>query len=318
MKLDLWNGKSLQEETYVYAYKTPLRISLIGGGTDMPEFVWAAGHGLCVSLSVNLGVAAIVQISKTEVDPVIDPRCDTPLTHAVLDSTRYGSSRLVRSVFMLDDVDTIGTGLGSSSAWVSSLSHALSSPVSEEKTFEIERSVGSRCGYQDHAAASYRSSGIFKFSGGKTQYRDLPNSSWLKNRVALYKMGGKRDSTNLLSKQAERVVSGDITNSLIRVRDLAGKFVLATMLNDYDECAALLREAWEIKKSYAPGVTNDQIDEAVSAVVAAGAGSAKILGAGHAGYITAFRKQEDAKRVDEAAESVGLVKVNYELYGRTS
>jgi D-glycero-alpha-D-manno-heptose-7-phosphate kinase len=316
LKLNLWNA-DVDDYFHVYAHKTPLRISLIGGGTDMPEFVEEAGWGMCASLSIDRGVAAVVQFGEGELE--IDPRVDTPLTQLVLEDR--ASQRLIKKISMLEDLDTIGTGLGSSSAWVHSLSAAVGFPITEPlASYRIERASGSRCGYQDHAAASFRRSGLFTFKntsyGVQFQSTELPKSEWLANRVSLFRIEGRRDSTTLLTKQAESIKNGDKVNSLLMVREMTELFVTAALRLDTDRCSGLLRDAWEIKKGYAPGVTNERIDFAVEAAISAGAGSAKILGAGSAGYLMVFRDPSRAFAVDGVLSELGMPRVKFELFGR--
>ena len=317
LKIDLWNGRGSSENLLIGAHKTPLRISVIGGGTDMPEYVEQSGWGMCLSLSINLGVAAMVQTSRTAVVPHIDVRCDTPLTHEIMSRTLLGKNMLIKKIMMVEDVDTIGTGLGSSSAWTSSLYAALDSPVGALTTFETERSTGSNCGYQDHAAAWYSSSGAFKFSRGvgAFAYRDLPNAKWLAERVSLHRIYGARDSNSILTKQVEKVKSGRV-DELNAVRDLTETFLAALVMNDEERCGALLKDAWTIKKTYAPNVTNDDIDEAVNAALEAGAYSAKILGAGSAGYLMVFRNPSKKGAVNTALAEIDCPLVKYDLHGR--
>lgn len=331
MKLTVWNS---DHQRPILVQKVPLRISIIGGGTDMPEFVEEAGWGMCLSLSINHGVAAVAQFSRERCEPIVDQQCDTPLTKAILE--RFNKTGVLKKVSMFEDVPTIGTGLGSSSAWTVALSRALTevrgadASISAAESFYIERHLaGHSCGYQDHAAASFGSSGIFTFNKSATPRpeggwgvnfvnRDLPSSTWLQNRVSLYRVEGKRDSSALLAEQAARLHSHDTFNVYLRMRDLAEKFVVALINQDEKRCGMLLQNAWELKRAFGRDVTNDVINAAVDSAISAGAYSAKIMGAGSAGYLMVYRPVDCSSKVDSAMKELGHQKITYGLHGRLS
>jgi D-glycero-alpha-D-manno-heptose-7-phosphate kinase len=210
----------------------PLRISLLGGGTDMVEYFGTKDHiGACLSMSINRGIYCIIQ----DADALyIDEEAASPLTDAVIELFRivYGEVPKVRISFR-EDIPTRGTGLGSSSAWCGALTRALKqyavsymkkwTPKYEkfcptivtsadlslmaEHTYMMERIAGMYCGKQDHYSAVNRGVNLYSFFHDTvmTQRQDVDAS--MIDRMVLFNIGGNRNSETILKEQAGNIKS---------------------------------------------------------------------------------------------------------------
>lgn len=279
-----------------------LRVSLIGGGTDMPEYVRDGRVGRCVILKTKLEVGAIVQESAVtpmhrNASTTLDPRVDTALTSCIVDAVGFLPERDTY-ITMTEDAPTRGTGLGSSSAWTRALSEGLGCPdPTPHFTFDVERNSGSACGYQDHVAASLEHGlwnvSFFEGARGGWAYdlREL-QCHWLRDCVSLVYLGGeRRDSNSILIRQSlgikERIPM------LERMTRLAAEAEATLTGSDSKsgpkKIISMVKEAWGIKRSYAPGVSNPRIDELIKHCEDSGCG-AKLLGAGGSGYLCVFHE----------------------------
>lgn len=297
-----------------------LRVSLLGGGTDLPENVEIAGRtGRCLIAPLRSEITAIADftyVDGTDTRPFLtvgDPRCDTPLTHAVYDHPEIVSAieeyrrrnpRVRMRLFMGEDVPTRGTGLGSSAAWVRAnltmLSNFANLPLNRFDAYvgyDVERSIGSSCGYQDHVAA-YTSSnrGLSVMSvrftpdsprwNYEVRHHDVDFSGYL----CLVRVPGDRDSNSILARQAAEMREADMNEMAALVT--AAESVINADDRDWDgmmaEIGRMINESWRIKKSYTRGVTNDLVEDTINACLARGAHGAKLAGAGACGFVVAL------------------------------
>lgn len=313
----------------------PLRVSLLGGGTDMPEFVEIGGNvGACLVMSLPFNVSAVASIPSYTEGVHVDPRVDTPLTSAVIEHIAENvPSHIAADVdqlTMLEDVPTKGTGLGSSAAWIRALIGLLS-PVSRavdaSAAYGIERSVGSSCGYQDHVAAANPGFNLFSFHpdekhGWRYKTEAVHSGSWLmRDHVRMYRVSGHRDSNSILAKQAASVPNK--IDALVEMARLAreGADLLRNTEGRWDETVSqigsLVNQSWKIKRAYAAGVSNAVVDSAIACALAHGACGAKLLGAGGCGYVVAIvpdrGKESVTTRIDTAMEELGFTPVPMQL-----
>jgi D-glycero-alpha-D-manno-heptose-7-phosphate kinase len=291
----------------------PLRVSLIGGGTDMPEYVERSGRGCVISFPLAQEVHAVVMPNTYPYrDLRLQNSCDNALTHAVVDFLEDDGVKLC-DVAMFSDVDTCGTGLGSSAAWIRALLRVnRRHDYTIKQAYDVERSVGSRCGYQDHAVAWRQVPAIYSFTRapgerpGEVMFNDhpIPNFNNILPWLRFYRIGGKRDSNVILARQGDAVK--DHMDGLDYMMQLTDSAIASFQRDDMRRVAKIISESWEIKKKYAPGVTNDDIDAALKIAVSHGAVGGKILGAGSAGYLMVL--------MDPIYSEESRTKLNAELY----
>ena len=285
--------------------KTPLRISFVGGGTDLPDFYERYG-GAVVSTAIDKWIHVIVRrrfegdlrvgYSRTEiVDSVGD------LQHELVrEALRMTGLPRGLDVLTLADVPSRGTGLGSSSAVCVGLLLALygfqgiykSAFDLAEEASEIEiTTLGKPIGRQDQYASAVGGFNLIEFmrDGGGVRVEPIitpPGTlERLHRQLMLFYTARTRAASDVLSGQRDAINAGIAIDALQEMRDLAYRFRDALGRGDADALAAVLGRNWELKRTVASGVSDSQIDGWYDRALEAGAVAGKLLGAGAGGFL---------------------------------
>jgi D-glycero-alpha-D-manno-heptose-7-phosphate kinase len=314
--------------------RTPLRISFVGGGTDLPSFCDAHG-GAVVSTTIDKRVHVIIAPRFENDIRVSYSRTETVETskdvqHELVRET-LRSSGLPRGleILTLADVPSHGTGLGSSSAVTVGLLNALfayqgvyKSPIElAEEASRIEIDVlGKPIGRQDQYATAIGGLNLIEFlpNGGGVRVEPLvcpPRTiERLHRSLLFYYTGTHRGSDEILHEQVRGIESENSTEALLEIRDLA--YELRTHLASGDhEIGALLHRNWELKKTLATGVTSERIDSLYDRARAAGATGGKILGAGGGGFLLVVAPPERQPAIRQELASLREVPVHLAARG---
>lgn len=301
--------------------RTPLRISFVGGGTDLPDFADEHG-GAVVSTAIDKWIHVIVaprfegdvrvSYSRTEIVPTAKD-VEHDLVREALRLT--GIPRGVDLV-TLADVPSRGTGLGSSSAVMVGLLNALyayqgkfrsaTQLADEACRLEIE-ALQKPIGRQDQYAAACGGFNLIEFvKGGGVRAEPIisPKGTLgsLHRSLMLFFSGVQRSAGDVLGDQRARIRAGSTTDALIAMRDLAFEFRDALAAGDVNAVGGLLHRNWVLKRSLADGVTSEAIDSAYEKAMAAGAAGGKLLGAGAGGFLLFFVEPE---RQDSVRAAIG-------------
>lgn len=313
--------------------RTPLRISLAGGGSDLPAFSERYGGGV-VSTTIDRWIHVIVHsrfegdvrvsYSRTEIVPVA-----ADLEHDLVREAmrRAGVERGVE-VVTLADVPSHGTGMGSSSAVLVGLLHALHAlrgrePAAEDlarEAAEIEIGVLSRpVGRQDHYAAAAGGLNLIEFPTGGQDVRVTPlpaaAAAALEPRLMLFHLGGRRSAADILARQDAAIRDGRAVAALTAMRDLAYAVDAALRSGDVDAVGPLLHENWELKRTVVDGISDGRIDGVYAAARAAGATGGKLLGAGGAGFMLLAVPEDRRDAVAAALDGLRHVPVRLTSQG---
>jgi D-glycero-alpha-D-manno-heptose-7-phosphate kinase len=312
--------------------QTPLRIGLLGGGTDLPGFYREHG-GRVLNCAIDKYVYVIVKqrfddaiyvnYSKKEiVSRVAD--LEHELVREAMQMT--GVTKGVE-ITTLADIPSTGSGLGSSSAVTVGLLHALfvyqGQQVSAEElaqracTIEIER-CGKPIGKQDQYIAAFGGIRDIHFGPGEDVLAEelvLPAAQrrTLQHQIMLFYTGITRSATPILAEQNANITTTQPHLHLLR--DLAGFAVDRLRGGDVEAVGAALRESWEVKRKLASGVTNDRIDDAVSRALGAGAYGAKLTGAGGGGFLLVICPMERQRIVRESLADMQELPVKLDRQG---
>ena len=299
--------------------KTPLRISFVGGGSDMAAF-YHRHEGRVVSTAIDKFVFAIV---KERFDDMIYINYSRKECVASVDQIQHDLVREAMrltgvekgiEITTLADIPSTGSGLGSSSSITVALLHALHTFSHRLVTAEqlareacrIEIDIlGKPIGKQDQYAAAYGGVNRFVFHpDGSTRRKPVPLSGSAGRKVSasllLYYTGITRSADTILTRQKKNLGSGDKIETMKEMVDLVDPFATAMENADIATCGVLMNRNWELKQGMAAGIANDRIDAMYRTAMDAGALAGKIAGAGGGGFLLLVVPRERQNAVFEA------------------
>jgi D-glycero-alpha-D-manno-heptose-7-phosphate kinase len=312
--------------------QTPLRIGLLGGGTDLPGYYREHG-GRVLNCAIDKYVYVIVKqrfdddiyvnYSKKEIVSRVDD-----LEHELVREAMHMAG-VVNGVEIttLADIPSGGSGLGSSSSVTVGLLQALFAyqgrQVSAEElaeracTIEIER-CRKPIGKQDQYIAALGGIRDIRFGpGDEVAARELGMSPAerraLQQQIMLFYTGITRSADSILAEQRANIES--TRPQLDLLRDLASLAADRLRAGDVDAVGPAMRESWEAKRKLASGVSNDQVDSAVTRALDAGASGAKLTGAGGGGFLLVICPPERQRAVRENLSGMRELPVNLDRLG---
>ncbi len=299
--------------------KTPLRISFVGGGSDMKNY-YCRKAGKVVCTAIDKFVYAIVKerfddkiyinYSRKEcVDYVDDIQHDL-----VREAMRMTGVEKGVEITTLADIPSSGSGLGSSSSITVALLHALF--AFQNVLVTAEQLASSACrieidilnkpiGRQDQYAAAFGGINRFAFHPGDQTERcavQMPPAIKRKfsSSLLLYFTGITRSADAILSKQTDNLRKPRISDTLDEMVALVDPFTEAMVNGDIDACGRLLGKNWALKQSLADGISNRAIEQMHRKALSAGALAGKIAGAGGGGFLLLIVPRERQNTVFEA------------------
>jgi D-glycero-alpha-D-manno-heptose-7-phosphate kinase len=308
--------------------RTPLRMSFVGGGSDLPVFYRRHG-GAVVSTAINQFVYITVNpkfderirvsYSKTEEARSV-ARIKHPLVREALRLLQIDGGIEITSIA---DIPGKGSGLGSSSSFTVGLLHALHAHsgrhagaeqlAREACTIEIER-CGEPIGKQDQYAAAYGGLNFIEFQPDDT-VRVEPiicrraTLDTLQQQTVVFYTGITRSASDILRHQQAGLASErrkqNVTRKMVA---LAHDLRRALQANQPDACGEIIHEGWLLKKSLDGKISSDQIDRWYAQARQAGAVGGKLLGAGTGGFLL-FLAPPD--RHDAIAAALKLRRMNF-------
>ena len=286
--------------------RTPLRISIGGGGTDLPSyyrqfggFVISAAINKFIYISINQSFfpGYFLKYSETEHAKSYDE-----IRHPLLrEALRMHEMPCNVEVISIADVPA-GTGLGSSGSFLVGLAHALHAykrqPVTAEQlaceAIEIEMNrLGEPVGKQDHYIAAYGGLMCQEYRPDEgvavTPLRMSELALWeLRDSLMMFFVGYTRNASELLRDQKQRSEDGDrkMFESLHFVKQLGQDIKIALEAGDVVRFGEMMHEHWLRKRSRSAGISNGRIDELYElARTRGGATGGKLVGAGGSGFL---------------------------------
>lgn len=309
--------------------KTPLRISLGGGGTDLPSyyerdggFVLSAAIDKYIYISVNSTFTDdyLLKYSELERVPALS-QISHPIIRTACEVMNISPGIEIVSVA---DIPS-GTGLGSSGSFTVGLLHALSvhkhshTSVHElaEMACEIEIDrLREPVGKQDQYIAAYGGVSNLTFSSdGSVEVTplDIPRNTLadLESNLLLFFTGYSRSAGSILKDQAQKSTSGDVNmrKNLDETRQL-GLQIRDELTNGNAEAFGLLmNEHWQRKRERSAGMSNPRIDELYDLGMTNGAIGGKLVGAGAGGFLMFYASQPQQLR--NKFRDIGLEEVRF-------
>jgi len=301
--------------------RTPLRISLAGGGSDFRGF-YQRTEGCVLSAAIDKCVYTCakrrfddkirVGYSVTEFADDIDE-----IQHELFrEAMRMTGVRKGVEMATMADIPTRGSGLGSSSTVTVGSLHALYTYKGElvsadrlaGEACEIEIGVlGKPIGKQDQYIAAFGGLRFISFLADETVTVEPVNVTLetrraLSENLMLFYTGVTRKADDVLQEQKSKI--GDTYDHIKAIRDQA--YALRDYLErgEVNAVGRILYEAWERKKLLASGISNPEIDALYERALNAGAIGGKITGAGGGGFLLLYCRAADQPAVRKALEDL--------------
>ena len=300
--------------------RTPFRVSLIGGSTDIKSF-YKFNEGRVISCAINKYIYIFInkknenkiKISYSQNEHVENINL---IKHAIFrESLKFFKINKGIEIASVSDVPTKGTGLGTSSAFTVGLVNGLMNYQNDLTTtkkvaetackIEIEKCLFP-IGKQDQYISAY--GGLKKIvfkSNEKVIVNSIKiNNSFKKklfNSILLVNTGKNRLTNNILSKLDLKLKIDTETHvkmqNLVTLTKLFKKEIINSDIKSLGE---IINESWSIKSNLESHITNNKIDEIIRIGRDKGAFGAKLLGAGSGGYVMFLATQKvknDIKKI---------------------
>lgn len=300
--------------------RAPLRVSLAGGGSDLPAFYGKHGGRVLsfaidkfVYITLNPKFDGRVRMSYSVTENVeVVSQLQHDLGRAVL--TRVGIDRGVEIV-SVSDVPSTGTGLGASASYLTALICATDGYLGRttgpaalaDLAFQVEaEELGHPVGRQDHLAAAYGGINEFEIDpDGSTKVRRIDMRPELLEMLELNTLliytGQSRAANALLNRLKTNLdADGPATAGTKLLVDLVDDVGTALDKNDLETLGHLLDEGWRIKRGLLTGVSFKEIDQIYDTAMASGALGGKVTGAGGGGFLFLVVPRERRGAVIEA------------------
>jgi D-glycero-alpha-D-manno-heptose-7-phosphate kinase len=311
--------------------RTPFRVTLGGGGTDLPSFyrehggfILAAAIDKYMYLNVNTPIVDDKIRVRYTGSEMVDHVDDVQHTLAREALRHFGISTGIEIVSVADI--PAGTGLGSSSSYLVGLLNALHALLQDQATPQrlaeeachIELEVLNKpIGKQDQYMAAF---------GGITALDIAPDGSVcltrldldldllesLEHNILMFFTNEMRDATAILKKQDEatRTKDGRVVKSLREIKDIGREICEAISKGNLRRFGELLDVHWQSKKQLSKGISNPQIDAWYELAKGNGAIGGKISGAGGGGFLMLYCEENKA-RLRGAMRAAGLRELKF-------
>lgn len=295
--------------------RAPVRISMGGGGTDLPSF-YEKHEGFLLAASINKFVHVLLNkrfeesirlsYSKTEIVSDVNK-----IEHAIFrTSLKYAGIKKQVELVSIADVPS-NCGLGTSSTFTVSLLGALFAYKREYLTLaqlaecacNIEINLLKEpIGKQDQYAAAFGGFNAYTFHKDGTVTVepvkiDDGEFNELQNNIFLFYLNKNRSASDILKVQNKKTKDDnkDIVDRLKKIKEIGLYTRKILEKNKIDEFGMLLHEHWLIKKGLSNKVSDSYIDEAYDLAIKNGALGGKVIGAGGGGFLLFYCPKEKSK-----------------------
>ena len=309
--------------------RTPLRISLGGGGTDLPSYYRKNGHGFLIAAAItkyvyiavnqNFDDDLLLKYSEVERAKSVD-EVRHPLLRECLRATDI-SKRI--EISSMADVPA-GTGLGSSGSFAVGVLKALhlyshrtpsaESLAAQACEIEINR-LGEPIGKQDQYIAAVGGVSTFTFRDDESveverlAMTDITRSQ-LEDNLLLFYTGVKRSaSAALASEGSMNLTPGKQVDNLSETRAIGYETRDILLNGNMTAFGQILTNQWNLKYQRQPSALHDEIDSWIQSGIAAGAQGGKLVGAGGGGFLLFYAdRKTDLRR---AMAEIGLPEISF-------
>jgi D-glycero-alpha-D-manno-heptose-7-phosphate kinase len=319
-------------EVQMIITRSPLRISLGGGGTDIPSY-YEQHEGYLLAAAIDKYVYVTTMRPFTEgiylkYSEIENSESIVQVKHPIIRETLELMNLRTPQIEIttLADIPS-GTGLGSSGSFTTALikslyAHYRKSINTEELAklaCEIEiQKLGEPIGKQDQYIAAYGGITEFVFHKDGTVTPNPLNLSVetvhdLEDNLLLFFTGISRSASAILKDQVVKSIDHDkkMIDNLHFTKKLGHRSKDALVSGDTNKYGELMHEHWEHKKSRSKGMSNEFIDDAYSIAMKSGAVGGKLVGAGGGGFLMFYANDKDKLRTE--MRRIGLEEVRFQF-----
>ena len=316
--------------------RSPLRISLGGGGTDLASyyryhegFLLAAAIDKYVYVTITKPFTPGIFLKYSEIEKTSDV---DQVKHKIIRETLkiYHKHNPQIEITTLTDIPA-GTGLGSSGSFTTALVKALNVfnrlHISQEEIAQVAcdieiNKLGEPIGKQDQYIASYGGISAFAFHKDESVVTsslvlDQSITSKLEDNLLLFFTGFSRDASSILKDQNDKSKTKDLDmiNNLHYVKEIGYKSKIAIENGSLDDFGHLMHEHWQNKKNRSKGMSNSEIDLWYEDGIKAGAIGGKVVGAGGGGFLMFYTNDPDKLRAAMSLHKLEEVRFKFDFEG---
>jgi D-glycero-alpha-D-manno-heptose-7-phosphate kinase len=316
--------------------RTPLRVSLIGGGTDFPDFFNVNQIGSVISLAINKYIYVVIKrhakifnekyrvsYSKTEVTDDVEKINNNIIRECI----KFSNIQDNLFISTFSDIPA-ASGLGSSSALAVSLINGLhvmqNKKISKHQIAEYATEVeiaklNQPIGKQDQYASTFGSINLINFyKSNRTSINSINFKEGYLDKLfehaTLYWTGLTRNVETILAEQKENLRK-DISKTK-KIYDLVQPFLdLLENQAGPKEIGLALHNSWNIKKTLSSNTTNKYIDQIYQQALDNGAYGGKICGGGGGGFMLLFHKKNFREKIKKACNFEYYIPVDLDFSG---
>jgi D-glycero-alpha-D-manno-heptose-7-phosphate kinase len=331
--------------------RTPFRLPLGGGGTDLPSY-YHKNEGFLITAAINkymyisINEPAIVnkiKINYSKVE-IVEIEQVAELKHEIVRETlKYLNIKRPLEISSMADLSA-GTGMGSSSSYTVGLLQALNAMLRRhisikelaEEACKVEIELISKpIGKQDQYAAAF--GGIIQLEidrlGSVTVTSlkiDHEIIYELENRLMMFYTDIERDANLILGEQSRkiegtvtrqkeagqaerRVTSNSTVDAMHKIKEIGYEVKEALIKGEVCTFGKLLNEHWLVKKSVSDKMSNPDIDHWYDLAMANGALGGKVMGAGGGGFLLFCVSDGKRKHLRKTLEDAGLRYMNFKF-----
>jgi D-glycero-alpha-D-manno-heptose-7-phosphate kinase len=311
--------------------RTPFRVTLGGGGTDLPSYY--SRHGGFI-FAAALNKYMFINLNRPVVDDMVRVKYTRSETVAHRDALQH---ELAREGLRLTGIDCgveitsmadvpAGTGLGSSSCYAVGLLNALHTMQRRPLTYQdlaeeachLEIDIlGKPVGKQDQYMAAFGGLTVLEITpDGEVRVTPAHVSDTtieeLERNMLLFYTGCERPSHDILREQSRSVETNceQVVQSLHAIKEMGREILEMIERGDLTSFGLALDRHWQVKKKLASKVSNPRFDQIYDLAKANGALGGKISGAGGGGFFLLYTEKRHAQ-LREALRGAGLREMRY-------
>ena len=301
--------------------KSPLRLSLAGGGTDFPEIFNESG-GMVVSCTIDKFCHMSIE-KRDDVERFINgdilSRSKEPIIFSVLDEIKpeFGFN-----LTYYNDIDP-GSGMGNSSSFTALLITLLlelqNKIIDDRELVELTYKIESKTtfgGWQDQFATIMGGFNFMEFEKDRKtvypiriKYRTICE---LEEHLIICKLPRRKIKGSSIQKQKYKNLTEDYKNRLLKTKDIANEIKYALLSNNILIIGDLLHKTWELKRDKL--TTTNEIDKIYKLARNNKVLGGKVMGAGAGGHMLLFIRPEDRNNLVKELKKHNLEMVNFRFW----